>query len=51
MNEARYDFHFAVEEMVPVGETFSYMKTHRTASAWPCRRTIPWPASRPTLPR
>ncbi len=29
MNEARYDFHFAVEEMVPVGETFSYMKTHR----------------------
>ncbi len=29
MSESKYDFHFAVEEMVPVGETFSYIKTHR----------------------
>ncbi len=29
MSEARYDFHFAVEEMVPVGEAFSYIRTHK----------------------
>ena len=28
MNEQRYDFHFAVREMVPEGETFDYIVTH-----------------------
>lgn len=28
MNEARYDFHFAVEEMVPAGETFESLVSH-----------------------
>jgi DNA-binding transcriptional LysR family regulator len=29
MNESRYDFHFAVKEMVPVGESFNYINTHK----------------------
>ncbi len=29
MSEAKYDFHFAVEEMVPMGEAFSYIRTHK----------------------
>ena len=29
MNKAKYDFHFAVEEMVPAGETFDYLVSHR----------------------
>lgn len=28
MNEAKYELHFAVEEMVPVGETFRKLHTH-----------------------
>lgn len=28
MNEGKYDFYFAVEQMVPGGETFEYIKTH-----------------------
>ncbi len=28
MGEEKYDIHFAVEEMVPVGETFEYIRTH-----------------------
>jgi len=28
MNEARYELHFAVEEMVPAGETFKKLHTH-----------------------
>lgn len=28
MNEEKYDIHFAVEEMVPVGETFQYIHAH-----------------------
>lgn len=28
MDEEKYDVHFAVEEMVPVGETFTYIRTH-----------------------
>ena len=27
MNEARYDFHFAVEDMVPAGDSFDYLHT------------------------
>ncbi|NLO97417.1 MAG: LysR family transcriptional regulator [Peptococcaceae bacterium] len=29
MNKAKYDFHFAVKEMVPAGETFDYLVSHR----------------------
>lgn len=29
MNESKYDFHFAVKEMVPVGESFKYICTHK----------------------
>ncbi|MBO4676653.1 MAG: LysR family transcriptional regulator [Oscillospiraceae bacterium] len=28
MNEAKYDFHFAVQEMVPAGETFDSLVSH-----------------------
>ena len=28
MGEEKYDIHFAVEEMVPVGETFAYIRAH-----------------------
>jgi len=28
MNEAKYDIHFCVEDMVPAGETFKYVRTH-----------------------
>jgi len=28
MNEKVYDFHFAVQEMVPAGETFNYLVSH-----------------------
>ncbi|MGI5971035.1 MAG: LysR family transcriptional regulator [Oscillospiraceae bacterium] len=28
MNEEKYDFHFAVKEMVPAGETFEYIISH-----------------------
>lgn len=28
MNEARYDFHFAVEEMVPKGSAFEYLRSN-----------------------
>ena len=28
MDEEKYDLHFAVEEMVPVGETFEYIRAH-----------------------
>lgn len=28
MNDNRYDFHFAAQEMVPVGETYDYVVTH-----------------------
>ena len=27
MNEARYDFHFAVEDMIPAGESFDYLQS------------------------
>ena len=41
MNEVKFDFHFAVEEMVPAGDTFEYIHTHTD------RLCMAFPASHP----
>ena len=42
MNEVKFDFHFAVEEMVPAGDTFEHIRTHtdRLCLAFPAQHPL-----------